>query len=147
MRQRVRHAGRFAVATLIAVYVAGALWELLDIYVLKNLAEGASPWATFLFNEQVWRTIAIIEGVVVFLLKLGDVWTEPPSWLYAWMSGVWVAIATIAIAYAVEERMWITAVIIAVVSVAMWYLTRGRIPGRPGTSEFEAQTFSGTDQR
>ena len=146
MRQRVHHAARFALATLIAVYVAGALWELLDIYILKNLADGASPWATFLFNEQVWRTIAIIESVVVFLLKLGDVATESPSWLYAWMSGAWVAIATIAIAFAVEERMWTTAVVVAVLAVAAWYLTRHRIPGRPGTTEYEIARVTGTER-
>ena len=81
MPRRVRHAARFALTTLVSVYFASALWELLDIYVLGNLPVGASPWATFLFNEQVWRTIAIIEAVVVFLLKLGDVAIDPPSWL------------------------------------------------------------------
>lgn len=142
MPQRVRHAARFAVTTLIAVYAVSGLWELLDIYILKNLPDGASPWATFLFNEQVWRTIAIIEGVVVFLLKLGDVSTEPPSWLYAWMSGVWVAIATIAIGLAVEERQWTLAVVFAVGAIAAWYLTRNRIPGRPGTEELDINALS-----
>ena len=142
MPQRVRHAARFAIATLVAVYVASCLWELVDIYVLKNLPDGASPWATFLFNEQVWRTIAIIEGVVVFLLKLGDVATDPPSWLYAWMSGAWVAIATVAIGFAVEERQWAIAAGIAVAAIAVWYLTRHRIPGRPGTEEYDIPTLS-----
>ena len=142
MPRRVRHAARFALTTLISVYFASALWELLDIYVLGNLPSGASPWATFLFNEQVWRTIAIIEAAVVFMLKLGDVATDPPSWLYAWLSGIWVAVATIAIGFAVEERLWVTAVVIAVIAIACWYLTRNRIPGRPGTSEFDIATLS-----
>ena len=142
MPRRVRHAARFALTTLISVYFASAIWELLDIYVLGNLPAGASPWATFLFNEQVWRTIAIIEAAVVFLLKLGDVATDPPSWLYAWMSGAWVAIATIAIGFAVEERLWVTAVFIAVIAVAIWYLARGRIPGRPGTNEYDIAGLS-----
>lgn len=142
MPRRVRHAARFALTTLIAVYFASALWELLDIYVLNNLPSGASPWATFLFNEQVWRTIAIIEAAVVFLLKLGDLTTDPPSWLYAWLSGAWVAIATITIGVALEERLWWTALIIAVIAIAVWYLTRNRIPGRPGTNEYEHSTLS-----
>jgi hypothetical protein len=142
MPRRVRHAARFALTTLISVYFASALWELLDIYVLGNLPNGASPWATFLFNEQVWRTIAIIVAIVVFLLKLGDVTTDPPSWLYAWLSGVWVAIATIAIAFAVEERLWWTAVFFAVIAIAVWYLTRNRIPGRPGTNEYDIASLT-----
>jgi hypothetical protein len=146
MPRRVQHAARFALATLIAVYFASALWELLDIYVLGNLPNGASQWATFLFNEQVWRTIAIIEAIVVFLLKLGDVTTDPPSWLYAWLSGIWVAVATITIGIAVEERQWWTAVVIAVVAIAAWYLARNRIPGRPGTNEYEIASLSPTER-
>jgi len=147
MSQRVRHAARFALATLIAVYLTGGLWELLDIYVLKNLPDGESPWGTFLFNEQVWRTIAIIESAVVFLLKLGDVSTAPPSWLYAWMSGMWVAVSTVAIGIAVEQRQWVVAVVIAVAAIAVWYLTRNRIPGRPGTEEFDITTLSSRESR
>ncbi len=147
MSQRVRHAARFALATLIAVYIAGGVWEFLDIYVLKNLPDGESPWGTFLFNEQVWRTIAIIESAVVFMLKLGDVATEPPSWLYAWMSGAWVAVATVAIGLAMEQRQWVVAVIIAVLAVAVWYLARNRIPGRPGTEEFDIKTLRSRETR
>ena len=147
MSRRVRHAGRFAIATLVAVYVASSAWELIDIYVLSNLPEGASPWATFLFNEQVWRTIAVIEAVVVFLLKLGDVSTEPPSWLYAWLSGAWVAVATVAIGFAVEEKQWAIAAGIAVAAIAAWYLTRDRIPGRPGAEDFDIPGFPPREPR
>ena len=146
MPRRVRHAARFALTTLISVYFAFVLWELLDIYVLGNLPSGASPWATFLFNEQVWRTIAIIETVVVFLLKIGDISSEPPSWLYAWLSGAWVAVATIAIVLAVGAGHWWTAAVIAVIAIAAWYLARNRIPGRPGTSEFEIASLSSTER-
>ena len=126
---------RFAVATLIAVYVVGVAWELLDIYVLGNVPEGASPRGTFLDNEQIWRTIALVETAVVFLLRLGDVSSDPPGWAYAWFAGTWVAVATLGIALAVFSQSWWLALGVAVASIAFWYVARGRVPGRPGYTE------------
>ena len=148
MPRRIRHALRFAVATLFAVYVLAAAWELVDIYLLGNLPAGESARATFLFNEQVFRTIAIIEAAVVFLLRLGDVTSEPPSWRYAWFAGGWVALATLGVGLAVEARQWWGAVAIAVGAIALWYLARDRVPGRPGTTEeFPLPALDGPPER
>lgn len=145
MPKRVRHALRFAIATLVAVYAAGAAWELLDIYGFGNVAEGASPRATFLINEQVWRTIALVEMAVVFLLRLGDVQSEPPGWGYAWFSGGWVALATLGVGLAVLNQSWWLSLGVAVASIALWYVARDQVPGRPGqTAEYEAPAFEPT---
>lgn len=139
MRRRILHALRFAVTTLFSVYLGAIAWELLDIHVLGNVPEGASLWATFRFNEQVWRTIALIEAAVVFLLRLGDVNAEPPSWRYAWFAGIWVAAATLGVALAVLRGEWWIAFTVALLAIALWYLTRDRVPGRPGAAEREVR--------
>ena len=145
MGQRVRHALRFAVTTLFSVYLGTIAWELIDVHLFENVPAGASPWATFRFNEQVWRTIALIEAAVVFLLRLGDLNAEPPGWKYAWFAGIWVAMATLAVGLAVEARQWWIAVTVALLAIALWYLTRDRVPGRPGTSEYEITSEHDSD--
>src|SRR5687768_3726336 len=116
VRRRVLHAARFSVTTLFAVYLLGLGWEVLDIYVRNDVADGLTAAATFAFNEQVWRIIAITEAAVVFLLRLGDLEDEPPSWLFASALALWLAFASVVTFYAIEERYWAVAGIVVVLA-------------------------------
>jgi hypothetical protein len=132
MRIRLQHALRFAVTTLIGVYAVGVVSELIDVYVLRDVAEGLSAAETFRFNEAVWRWLAGGEAVAVLLLRLGDVNPRPPSWLFAWILALWLGIASVATTHALEERRWLLALVCAVTALGVWLLLHRRIPGWPG---------------
>ena len=131
MRRRLRHAARFGITTLVAVYMVGAAWELIDAYLLGNADPGLGPSGTFRFNETTWRLVAGIEAAVVFLLRLGDMYTRPPSWLYAWAAATLLGVGSVAVGIAVDEQRWWLAAALVVITVAAWYLSRRRIPGCP----------------
>ena len=133
VRRRVLHAARFSVTTLLAVYIVGLGWELFDVYVRDDVANGLTAAATFAFNERMWRTIAITEAAVVFLLRLGDLESEPPSWLFATALALWLAFASVVTFYAIEESYWAAAGIAIVVAVGGWLYARHFVPGRPGS--------------
>src|SRR5688500_13327359 len=96
VRRRILHAARFAITTLFAFYAVGLLWEVFDVFLRNDVAQGFSAAATFAFNEQVWRVIAITEAAVVFLLRLGDLEDEPPTWLFASALAFWLSLASVA---------------------------------------------------
>jgi hypothetical protein len=114
------------------VYVLGVLSELADVYLRGDVAPGYSAAQTFWFNEDVWRMLAGGIAAVVFVLRLGDVHARPPSWRFAWASALWLAVATIAAANAVEEGALRIALVIVVTAVAGWLLLHRRVPGWPG---------------
>jgi hypothetical protein len=126
------HALRFAVTTLVAVYLAGVAWELFGVFVRGEVADGLSAAATFRFNEVVWRSVAGVGAVTVFLLRLGDLNSTPPSWRFAWTLAAWVAASSVVIASAVEDGRWALGVVCLVVAVGAWLLFHRRIPGWPG---------------
>jgi hypothetical protein len=126
---RLRHALRFATATLVCLYAAGVLWELLDLFVLDS--GGSEGWALFAFNERHWRVVAATIAVVVFLVKLGDLTSVPPSWSFAWMAGLWLSVAIVLVVIAIEERQPWIGLGVAAAAVAGWYAVRTRVPGRP----------------
>jgi hypothetical protein len=132
MRARISHALRFAVTTLVAVYVAGVAWELFDVFVRGEVANGFTAAATFRFNEVVWRTVAGVGAVTVFLLRLGDLNATPPSWRFAWALAAWVAASSVVIASAVEEGRWGVGIVCLVAAVGAWLLFHRRVPGWPG---------------
>ena len=132
MPTRLQHALRFALTTLLAVYAVGVASELVDTYLLGDVAEGLSAAETFGFNESVWRWIAGGEAVAVLLIRLGDVNTTPPSWLFAWVLALWLGIASVATTHALEERRWLLALACTVVALGVWLLLHRRIPGWPG---------------
>jgi hypothetical protein len=131
MSRRVSHALRYAVTTLAAVYVMGVAWELFDVFVRGDVAEGLTAADTFRFNEQVWRVLAVIETLVVFLSRLSDLARTPPTWSFAWITAGTLAVATVVAGNAVEEREWLLAVLTALAAVAAWFLVLRRLPGRP----------------
>jgi hypothetical protein len=132
MRTRLQHAVRFALTTLIGVYAVGVASELIDVYVLRDVAEGLTAAETFRFNEAVWRWLAGGEAVAVLLLRFGDVNSRPPSWLFAWILALWLGLASVATTHALEERRWLLALVCAVTAVGVWLLLHRRIPGWPG---------------
>ena len=128
---RFRHALRFALPTLATVYILGAGWNAIDVFLLGDADPALGAERTFRFDEQQWRIIALVVGCVVFLWKLSDFVKTPPSWRYAILFSVWLAAATVATANAMMEREgWLAAVIVAV-AVVVWHLGRSRVPGRP----------------
>ena len=131
MSKRIRHALRFALATLVTVYAVGVLWEVLDAYVFGDVAEGLTAAGTVAFNEGVWRVLAPIEALVVFLLRLGDIEPEPPSWPFAFAAAAWLGLASAACGSAIEERRIGRAVAIAITTVVVWMVAHRRLSGWP----------------
>ena len=132
MPTRVRHALRFAVTTLAAVYLVGTAWTLADAYLLGAAAGAADVGATVRFNESVWRRIAAALAVAVFLLRLSDVHTAPPPWSFAWMTALWLAAASVAVTVAIGSGRFVLAALVAALAVAVWLVLHRRIPGWPG---------------
>ena len=131
MPSRVRHALRFGLTTLVAVYALGVMWELFDVYVRDEVPQGWSAARTFWFNEQEWRWLAGGEAVAVFLLRLSDVHDATPSWLFAWASGLWLGLSSVAVAQAMGVDRWGLAASLALAAAAIWFLLQQRIPGAP----------------
>lgn len=131
IRARVVHALRFALPTIAAVYLLGAAWNAADVFLLGDADPALGAARTFWFDEQQWRTIALILGGVVFLWKLGDMAQTPPSWRYATLFAIWLAVATVWTAVAMMERNAWLAVGVVAFAVASWLLYRRRLPGRP----------------
>ena len=104
MPERIRHALRFALPTVGAVYVLGALWNAVDVFVLGDVDPAVGAAGTFWFDERQWRVIALTLGVVVFLWRIGDMEKEPPSWRYATWFSIWLGVATVGTAIAMMER-------------------------------------------
>ena len=130
MQSRVRHALRFALPTLAAVYVLGAGWNAVDVFMLGDADPSLGAARTFTFDERQWRVIAVVLGAVVFFWKLSDIVKSPPSWPYAVMFSVWVAVATVATAVAMMERQaWLAASIVTV-AVVVWLTARKRVASR-----------------
>jgi hypothetical protein len=132
MRTRVRRALRFAVATLLAVYAVGLVAELVDVYVMGEVADGWTAAQTLRFNESVWRWIAGGEALAVFLLRLGDVSSTLPPWRFAVLLGVWLGVASVVTGNALEERRWLLAAVCALAAVLVWLMLHRRLPGWPG---------------
>ena len=131
MNMRFRHALRFALPTLATVYLLGALWNAVDVFLLGDADPSIGPERTFRFDEHQWRIIAIVLACVVFLWKLSDFVRTLASWRYAVLFSVWLAAATVATANAMMEREgWLAAVIVGV-AVVVWLIGRSRVPGRP----------------
>lgn len=141
MPDRLRHALRFAVTTLVAVYAIGVAWELLDVFVRGDVAEGLTARQTFAFNEDVWRVIAAVEGLTVFLLRIGDLNDRPPSWGFAWGLAAWLGASSVLVAAALEGGEWVLAAGVAVAAGAIWLWLHRRLPGWPGSSAAGASPF------
>jgi hypothetical protein len=131
MRLRLRHALRFALPTLLVVYLLGAASIAVDVFLLDDADPAIGAARTFWFDEQQWRLIAIILAAVVFLWKIGDVARTPPSWRYAVLFSVWLATAAVATAIAMTQRNAILAIVLVATAVVSWLLYRRRVPGRP----------------
>lgn len=129
MPLRVRHALRFALPTLATVYVLGAVWNAIDVFVLGDADPSLGAARTFSFDERQWRVIAIVLGGVVFLWKLSDLVKTPPSWRYAMTFSIWLAAATVATAIAMMERQGWLAASIVMVAVILWFAARTRVTG------------------
>ena len=131
MRLRLRHALRFALPALVTVYLLGAAWIAVDVFLLDDGDPAIGAVRTFWFDEQQWRVIAIILAGVVFLWKLGDVAKSPPSWRYAVLFSLWLAIAAVGTAIAMTQRNAVLAVVLVATAVVTWLVYRRRVPGRP----------------
>lgn len=131
MPRRVTHALRFAVATAVTVYAIGMAWELVHVFVLGEIADGLDAAGTLAFNEGVWRMIAGIESVVMFLLRLGDLNADPPSWPFAFALAAWLGVSSVAISRAVEEGELILAALALLVSIGVWIALHRMLPGWP----------------
>ena len=131
IRARIVHSIRFALPTLASVYLLGALWNAADVFLLGGADPELGPASTFWFDERQWRIIALVVAVVVFLWKLGDISRSAPSWRYAVLFSLWLAVATVWAAVAMMERDGWLAVGVVVFAVVSWLIYRRRVPGRP----------------
>jgi hypothetical protein len=131
MNARLRHALRFALPTLVVVYLLGAAWIAVDVFLLGDDDPAIGAARTFWFDEQQWRLIAMVLAGVVFLWKIGDVAKSVPSWRYATLFALWLAIATVATAVAMTQRNGVLAVVLVATAVISWLFYRRRVPGRP----------------
>lgn len=131
MKRRTGSALRYAITTLVAVYAMGAAWELFDVFGRGEVAEGLTALATFRFNLGVWRTLALIEGALVFLSRLSDLPAAPPGWTYAWATAGLIGVATVIAGNAAEERDWVVVAATIVVAAALWFFGLRRMPGCP----------------
>jgi len=132
MPTRLRHALRFALTTLAAVYAVGVAWVLADAYLLGAVAVGPEASEMVRFNEFIWRQLAGALAVVVFLLRLSDVHVAPPGWLYAWLTALWLAAASVAVSAAIQTRHFTAAAVAAALAVVLWLGFHRRVPGWPG---------------
>ena len=132
MPTRVRHALRFALTTVVAVYLVGVTWELLDVYLMGDAADRLGAAETVRFNEVVWRRIAAALAIAVFLMRLGDVHAAPPSWPFAWLLAIWLGAASVVTATALETGRIGVAGVAAALAVGVWLLLHRRLPGWPG---------------
>ena len=131
MPARIRHALRFALPTLAIVYLLGAAWNAVDVFLMDDADPALGAARTFAFDEGQWRLIAIVLAVVVFLWRLSDMVKTPPSWRYATFFAVWLAAATVATAIAMMAREgWLAAAIVTG-AVIVWLGARSRVPGAP----------------
>lgn len=144
LRARFVHSLRFALPTLVSVYVLGAAWNALDVFVFGDADPGLGGARTFWFDERQWRIIALVVGVVVFLWKLGDISRSAPSWRYAILFSLWLAVATVWTAVAMMQRDGWLAVGVVVFAVVSWLLYRRRLPGRP-TRELQPITAASAE--
>jgi hypothetical protein len=131
---RLQHSLRFAIATLVAVYAIGVLWEVVDMFFLERIAS-ADAEELVTFNERVWRSIAIAEAVAVFLLRLGDVHTAPPTWGFAWGSAAWLGFTSVVALVAIEEQYWWTAGLTILAAIGLWLSVHHRFRGWPGAHQ------------
>lgn len=131
MPRRLRHALRFALPTLVVVLLVGAAWIAVDVFLLGDDDPAIGAARTFWFDEQQWRLIATVLAGVVFLWKIGDVTRSVPSWRYAMLFALWLAIATVAAAIAMTQRNGVLAVVLVATAVITWLFLRRRVPGRP----------------
>ena len=122
-------------ATLIMVFAIGVAWELIDVYGRGEVADGWSAARTFRFNARVWRWIAGVEALTVFLFRLSDVSVRRTSWRFAWASATWLGIASVVVANVLEEGHPRFALAIAAASVLAWLLLLRMVGRRAGTRQ------------
>ena len=148
LRARVVHSVRFALPTLLSVYVLGAAWNVVDVFLLGDADPELGRARTFWFDERQWRIIALVVAAVVFLWKLGDISRSAPSWRYATLFSIWLAVATVWAAVAMMQRDGWLAVGVVLFAVGSWLVYRRRVPGRP-TRELppEIAASAGTAER
>jgi hypothetical protein len=128
MSPRLLHAARFALPTVVTVLVAAVAYET-----VAGILRGP-PGARELLaaNMPTWGAIAVAMAVLMFLLRLSDVVARPPSWPFAWLEAMWVALACVLAVGAVEDGRVGRAAGIAVGAMALWIAVHRRIPGWPG---------------
>jgi hypothetical protein len=104
------------------VFAIGIAWELFDVYGRGEVVEGWSAARTLRFNARVWRWIAGVEALTVFIFRLSDVSVRRPSWRLAWASGAWLGVASVVVANVLEEGHPRVALLIALVAAVAWVL-------------------------
>jgi hypothetical protein len=134
MPPRLRHAFRFALPNLVAVLVAALAYELFEAFVSGDVPEGMTPGGAVAENMGVWALLALVVGVVTFLLRLSDVVARVPGWGFAWLGAAWVALACVLVVHAVEAGALGVAIGIGVAAVVIWLVIHRRIPGWPGAT-------------
>lgn len=142
MPTRLLHAFRFALPTLVTVLVVAVAYE-----VVAGILRGPpGPAELLAANLPAWGIIAAATAGLMFLLRLSDVVARPPSWTFAWLEAMWVALACVLAVDAVEDGRLGRAAGIAVGATALWIAVHRHIPGWPGAvppAEAEGARASG----
>jgi hypothetical protein len=134
MPPRLQHALRFALPNLVAVLVAALAYELVEAFGRGVVPPGMTAGGVVAANMGVWVLIAVVVGIVTFLLRLSDVVTRAPGWGFAWLYAAWVALACVLVVHAVEAGAFGVGIGIGVAAVVIWLAIHRRIPGWPGAT-------------
>ena len=132
MSSRLQHSFRFALPNLVAILAAALVYELVGAFVRGDVPSGMTAGGAVAANMGVWALLALVVGIVTFLLRLSDVVTRVPGWGFAWLEAAWVALACVLAGHAIARGALGVAVGIGAAAVLVWLAVHRRIRGWPG---------------
>ena len=83
----------------------------------------------------MWRWIAGVEALTVFLFRLSDVRVRHTSWRFAWASATWLGIASVIVTNVLEEGHPRIALSVAAAAALAWLLLLRMVVRRAGTTQ------------
>lgn len=139
MPSRLQHAFRFALPNLVAVLIAALVYEVVALFVRRDVPGGMTAGGAIAANMAVWGMLAAVVGIVTLLMRLSDTVTRVPGWGFAWLEATWVAVACVVVVHLVSEGAHGMAVGVGVAAALVWLAVHRRIPGWPGAASAAAE--------
>jgi hypothetical protein len=137
MSPRLQHALRFALPTFVTTMIVAVAYEVVRAILRGppgDVSPDVRPTAGLAATLPTWAAIAAALTAGMFLLRLSDVVARPPSWTFAWLEAMWVALACVLAVDAVADGRPGRAAGIVVGAVVLWIAVHRRIPGWPGAT-------------